>query len=49
MKKNIKFFKVLVGKELKPAIGFYEKNGFKFLKNTKVHGNKTSRIYIYNV
>lgn len=47
--KNTKLFKVLVGEELKPAIGFYEKMGFKFLKNTKVHGNKNSRIYIYDI
>lgn len=46
---NVKSFKVLVGEGLKPAISFYEKNGFKFLKNTKIHGNKTSKIYIYDI
>ena len=48
-RRNIKSLKVLVGEELKPAIYFYEKMGFKFLKNTKVHGNNISRIYIYNI
>jgi len=48
-RRNIKTLKVLVGEELKPAISFYEKIGFKFLKNTKVHGNKISRIYIFNL
>ncbi len=48
-KRNIPSFKVLVGEELKPAISFYEKNGFKFLKNTKVHANNNSRIYIYDI
>jgi len=47
--RGIKSFKVLVGEELKPAIGFYEKMGFTFLKNTKVHGNNISRIYIYDI
>ena len=47
--KNVKYFKVLVGEGLAPAIKFYEKNGFKFVKNTKVHGDKNSRIYIFNV
>jgi len=48
-KRGIKNFKVLVGEELKPAIGFYEKMGLQFLKNTELHENKNSRIYIYNV
>ena len=48
-KRNIKSFKVLVGEELSPAIHFYEKNGFSFLKQVSVHSNKISRIYIYNL
>lgn len=47
--RQIRSLKVLVGEELKPAINFYEKMGFKFLKNTKVHGNNISRIYIYDI
>ena len=48
-KRNIKRFKVMVGDELKPAIHFYEKNGFTFLKNIHIHGNITSRVYIYDI
>ena len=48
-KRNIKSFKVLVGEELTPAIHFYEKNGFTFLKNTNIHKGKSSRIYIYDI
>ena len=48
-KRRIKKFKVLVGGELSPAIRFYEKSGFKFLKQTEVHKGKKSRIYIYEL
>lgn len=48
-KRNISSLKVLVGEDLKPAISFYEKVGFKFLKNTSVHGNNISKIYILNL
>lgn len=48
-KRNIALFKVLVGDELAPAIGFYEKNGFRFIKKTSVHGTSISRIYFYDV
>jgi len=47
--KKIKQFKVVVGEELKRAIGFYEKMGFKFHSNTQIHQNNLSRIYIYNI
>lgn len=47
--RNIQEFKVLVGEELKPAIHFYEKNGFTFLKETSIHDNKKSRIYVYHL
>lgn len=46
-KRGMSIFKVLVGEELAPAIHFYEKNGFTFLKNTTVHKGKSSRIYTY--
>ncbi len=50
MKKyNVKTFKVLVGEDLKPAINFYERNGFKFLKEIQVHKGQKSRIYIYQL
>lgn len=48
-KRGIKSFKVLVGEELKPAVGFYEKHGFRFIKKTAIHGKSISRIYIYDI
>ena len=48
-KRDASIFKVLVGEELTSAIHFYEKNGFIFLKNTTVHGGKSSRVYIYKI
>ena len=48
-KRNVAVFKVLVGDELADAIHFYEKNGFVSLKETSIHNNKKSRIYIYNL
>lgn len=47
--RGVKTFKVVVGDDLKPAINFYEKSGFVFLRNISVHHNKPSRIYIYNL
>ncbi|GAI01963.1 unnamed protein product [marine sediment metagenome] len=47
--KKVEVFKVIVGEELKPAIKFYEKNGFQFLKNITIHGEQPSRVYIYEV
>ncbi len=48
-KRNIKEFKVLVGANLPQAIHFYEKNGFRFVKNTSVHGKAVSKIYVYTL
>jgi len=47
--RKIKQFKVVVGKNLLRAIGFYEKMGFKFDSSASIHKNKSSRIYIYNI
>jgi len=47
--KRIDSFKVFVGGNLLPAIKFYEKSGFKFIKNTKIHRNCISRVYIYQI
>lgn len=47
--RGVSCFKVLVGEDLKPAISFYEKQGFKFLKDTTVHKNNISKIYVYNL
>lgn len=47
--KGIKIFKVVVGEELKPAIKFYEKNGFKFVKNIALHGNDPSHVYTFTL
>lgn len=47
--KNVSIFKVLVGEELKPAISFYEKSGFSFLKSASLHGKDISRIYTYDL
>lgn len=50
LKKNgVKKFRVVVGKNLSRAIGFYEKVGFKFHSKITIHGNNLSRIYIYNI
>ena len=48
-KKNVTEFKVLVGEELLPAIRFYEKAGFVFLKNINIHNNKKTRVYVYTI
>lgn len=48
-KRGVRVFRVVVGEELKSAINFYEKNGFKFLKETEVHKGQKSRIYIYHL
>ena len=48
-KREVKIFKVVVGEDLKPAINFYEKSGFLFLKDISVHHNKKSRIYTYTL
>ncbi len=48
-KRDIKSFKVIVGEFLKPAIAFYEKNGFVFAKKVSVHGRDLSRVYIFNL
>lgn len=42
-------FKVIVGQNLKPAIKFYEKNGFEFLRKISIHRNQPSRVYIYQI
>lgn len=42
-------FKVVVGEKLLPAIKFYEKNGFKFIKNINIHSKELSRVYIYQI
>jgi len=47
-KREIKQFKVIVGKSLTRAIRFYEKVGFKFYSSISVHKHKSSNIYIYN-
>lgn len=46
---RIKEFKVVVGEDLKPAIRFYEKNGFRFLKNIIIHDSKISKVYTYKI
>lgn len=48
-KRNVRIFKVIVGEKLLPAIKFYEKNGFIFLKNIAIHSNNSSRVYTYNI
>lgn len=48
-KRKIAIFKVLVGEELKPAIKFYGKNSFTFLKNITIHGKNPSRVYSYTI
>lgn len=48
-KRDVEAFKVLVGENLITAINFYEKSGFKFLREAEVHKGNKSRIYIYNL
>lgn len=48
-RRGVKEFKVVVGEKLKPAIGFYERVGFKFLRETEVHKGQKSLIYTYNL
>lgn len=48
-KRGVRRFKVVVGKKLKRAIGFYEKVGFKFCSSISVHQGEPSRIYIYTL
>lgn len=45
--RGVPAFRVLVGEQLKPAIAFYEKQGFTFVKDTALHGKDASRIYMY--
>lgn len=47
--KGVDVFKVIVGEKLKPAIKFYEKSGFKFLKNISLHSDEPSRVYIFEL
>lgn len=48
-KRKVKEFKVIVGENLMPAINFYEKHGFEFIKTIKIHSNQSSRVYIYQI
>src|SRR3989338_3905865 len=47
--RKIGSFKVIVGESLTPAIKFYEKSGFRFVKNINIHGNYISRVYAYYI
>jgi len=47
--REVDIFKVVVGEVLLPAIKFYEKKGFKFVKNINIHKDNVSRIYIYQI
>lgn len=46
---GVSIFKVLVGKELKSAIRFYEKTGFQYFSEVSVHSNQKSLIYVYHI
>lgn len=48
-KRGVDDFKVVVGEKLLPAIRFYEKSGFKFVKNINIHAKELSRVYIYQI
>lgn len=48
-KQGVKKFRVMVGKELRAAVRFYESSGFQFVKETAVHGSKQSLIYVYSI
>jgi len=47
--RGVNTFKVVVGKELLPAIKFYERVGFQFLKEIKIHGQESSLVYLYKI
>jgi len=47
--RGVDTFKVVVGKELSPAIKFYEREGFQFLKEIEIHGREPSLIYLYKI
>jgi len=48
-KRKIDIVKVVVGADLKEAINFYEKEGFKFYSTINLHNDMNSKIYIYNL
>ncbi len=45
-KRQIKIFKVLVGKEM-DALNFYKKNGFQQIEEINLHGDESSIVLIY--
>ena len=47
--REVDSFKVIVGEVLLSAVKFYEKSGFKFVKNINVHKDNVSRVYIYQI
>lgn len=47
-KRQIKVFKVLVGKEM-DSVKFYEKNGFQKIREISLHNKESSIIFIYKV
>lgn len=47
--RNTASFKVLAGQELESANRFYQRNGFVKVKETTLHDNKTSNVYIFNL
>ena len=47
--KGVKTFRVLVGEKLQGAIAWYEKQGFRLVESTSVHGKELSRIYLYTI
>lgn len=48
-KRKVKEFKVIVGENLRPAINFYKKHGFGWVKNITIHKKQPSRVYIYKL
>lgn len=47
-KRQIKTFKVLVGKDLH-AVDFYKKNNFEQIKEINLHSGETSLVFIYKI
>lgn len=47
-KRQINFFKVLVGKKL-DSVKFYEKNGFQKIEEINIHNDEASIIFVYKV
>lgn len=47
--KGVDRYKVIAGDKLQIANNFYKKNGFKMVKQIRIHGNDLSNVYVKNI